>query len=180
MNIDEKKKQMRRAIRLKKSIYTLKEKQEKSAAILEKLEVMDKFIKSSTIMLYWSMDDEVYTHDFILRHGKNKRIILPSVNGNELELKEYRGSHKLIAGEGFGILEPEGSVFETPEDIELIVVPGVAFDKKNNRIGRGRGYYDKFLRLSEAYKVGICFDFQLLDEIPVDEHDILMDIVITE
>lgn len=180
MTINEQKKQIRKDIRLQKSTFSLEDKKNKSAVVLQKLEAMHEFSKSSTVMLYWSMDDEVHTHDFIVKHAGSKRIILPSVNGDELELKEYKGNDNLIAGEGYGILEPEGSVFECPEEIDLIVVPGVAFDRKKNRMGRGRGYYDKFLQLSKAYKVGVCFDFQLLDEVPTDQHDILMDIVISE
>lgn len=180
MTVNDRKKLIRKDIRSKKSTFSLEEKKKKSVRVLEKLEDLNEFKNSNTVMLYWSMDDEVHTHDFIASYAKGKRIILPSVNGDDLVLKEYLGYDSLVEGEGFGILEPGGSVFENPQDIDLIVVPGVAFDKKNNRMGRGRGYYDKFLESTKAYKVGICFDFQLLDEVPTDEHDILMDCVISE
>lgn len=180
MTVDNRKKLIRKEIRAKKATFSLEEKKQKSVRVLEKLEKLEEFVNAKTVMLYWSMDDEVYTHDFILTYAKSKRIILPSVNGDDLVLKEYLGNDSLVKGEGFGILEPDGCEFDSPEEIDLIVVPGVAFDKGNNRMGRGRGYYDKFLESTKAYKVGICFDFQLLDEVPTDEHDILMDSVITE
>lgn len=180
MTINDRKNLIRKEIRSQKATFSLEDKKQKSLKVLDRLEGIEEFKSSNTVMLYWSMDDEVNTHDFILKHAEGKRIILPSVNGDDLELKEYMGNDNLVAGEGFGILEPAGCVFDKPEEIDLIVVPGVAFDKKNNRMGRGRGYYDKFLESSKAYKVGICFDFQLLEEVPTDEHDILMDSVITE
>ena len=180
MSIDNRKKLIRKEMKSRKSAFTLEEKKQKSLMILDKLKNIDEFKRSGTVMLYWSMDDEVHTHDFISEHASAKRIILPSVNGDDLVLKEYRGDHDLVKGEGFGIPEPGGSVFDKPEEIDLIVVPGVAFDRKNNRMGRGKGYYDKFLQSTKAYKVGICFDFQLLEEVPTDEHDILMDSVISE
>jgi len=180
MTIDNRKKLIRKEIRSKKLTFSLDDKKQKSVKVLEKLENLDEFKKSDTVMLYWSMDDEVYTHDFISTHVQGKRIILPSVNGDDLVLKEYLGNDSLVKGEGFGILEPGGCVFDKPEEIDLIVVPGVAFDKNNNRMGRGRGYYDKFLESTKAYKVGICFDFQLLEEVPTDKYDILMNSVISE
>lgn len=62
----------------------------------------------------------------------------------------------------------------------MIIVPGVAFDNNNNRLGRGKAYYDKLLKESKSYKVGVCFDFQLIEEVPVDEYDIKMDLIISE
>ena len=83
-------------------------------------------------------------------------------------------------GVAFGIDEPIGNVYDNPEKIDLIVVPGVAFDKKNNRLGRGKAYYDKLLKTANTFKVGICFDFQLIDSVPVDKYDIKMDLVISD
>ena len=83
------------------------------------------------------------------------------------------------AGESFGILEPVGELYTDYDSIDMIVVPGVAFDRQGNRLGRGRGYYDKILKETRAAKkVGICFDFQFVEEVPVDELDVRMDLVV--
>ncbi len=131
-------------------------------------------------MAYWSMDDEVYTHDFILKWHNKKKIVLPVVKGNELELKSFSGLDNLIKGESYGIEEPSGDIFDQPEKIDLIIVSGIAFDKTNNRLGRGKAYYDKLLKSTKANKIGVCFDFQFLASIPVDKHDIKMDLVISD
>ena len=85
------------------------------------------------------------------------------------------------AGAQFGIGEPTGTVFDRLEEIDMIVVPGVAFDRRGNRMGRGRGFYDRLLSTTPtAYKVGVAFDFQMFDAIPVEPFDMPMDKVIHE
>jgi 5-formyltetrahydrofolate cyclo-ligase len=80
----------------------------------------------------------------------------------------------------YGIAEPTGEIFTDYAAIDFIVVPGVAFDAKGNRLGRGKGYYDRLLpRIPSAYKAGICFPFQLVEEVPAESFDIRMDIIIT-
>lgn len=91
----------------------------------------------------------------------------------------FKGMESLQPGEAFGILEPVGELYTDYDAIDLIVVPGVAFDRHGNRLGRGRGYYDKILKETHvARKVGICFGFQFVEEVPVDELDVRMDLVI--
>jgi 5-formyltetrahydrofolate cyclo-ligase len=172
------KKELRKKVKLLKGNYSTQQKRDLSEIILHKLEVDNRFINSNIVMLYWSMDDEVFTHNFVEKYYGKKRIILPVVDGDNLLLKEYKGKECLVAGDKYGILEPDGPVFETPELIDLIVVPGVAFDKDNNRMGRGKAYYDKFLRTSDATKIGICFNFQYFETVPTDIYDIKMDCVI--
>lgn len=178
--IDKEKKQVRKQVRLLKSEVSLEQKKARSKSILQNLENHPQFINAQTIMMYWSMADEVYTHEFVCKWAQKKKIILPCVNGDKLLLKEFFGPDSLVSGENFGIPEPDGPVFSRPGEIEMIVVPGVAFDKSCNRLGRGRAYYDKLLNSVNAVKVGICFDFQLLDKVPVDKYDIKMDMVIGE
>lgn len=88
----------------------------------------------------------------------------------------------------YGIMEPEGPAFTAYDDIDLIIIPGVAFDVKHNRLGRGKGYYDRFLQQMQqmqqmqqthAYKIGVCFPHQLVDNIPVTAYDIPMDEVVS-
>ena len=80
----------------------------------------------------------------------------------------------------FGIWEPADDTAVDPSLLEWIVVPGVAFDRRMNRLGRGKGYYDRLLRQTPARKIGICYGLQLVDEIPAEPHDIQMDLIITE
>lgn len=178
--IDDQKKEIRKRIRIKKKEYSLDQKKKKSKIIFEKLEQLDCFSDAEIVMAYWSMNDEVFTHDFIQKYIGNKRFILPVVNGDILLLKEFIGTADMVTGESFGIAEPDGEEFTDINKIDMIIVPGVAFDKGLNRLGRGKAYYDKLLKQSDATKVGVCFDFQLIDSVPVDEHDVKMDKVITD
>ena len=96
-------------------------------------------------------------------------------------LRQYTGPECLVAGEQFGIGEPTGPIWTDLDAIQIIIVPGVAFDRSGNRMGRGRGFYDRMLKSTVgALKIGIAYDFQMLDEIPVEPHDVKMDRIITE
>jgi len=178
MTINERKQLLRKKVRSLKQEYSLAQKKELSKEICHKIETNSVFKNAKTIMAYWSMEDEVFTHDFIQKWAEKKRIILPVVNENNLELKEFNGVDELVSGDKFGIPEPNGQLFENPEKIDLIIVPGIAFDKNGNRMGRGKAYYDKLLRITKAYKLGICFSFQVFDKVPFDKLDVKMDDVI--
>ena len=150
-----------------------------SAEVLQRLEAAPHFQQAQVVMLYYSLPDEVNTHDFVERWAESKQIILPVVVGDDLELRTYHGRHELVQG-AFGIEEPTGAHFLHLEQIECIVVPGVAFDSQGNRLGRGRGYYDRLLpRLPQAWKIGLCFPFQRVEEVPTEQLDIRMDEVIS-
>ena len=176
--IDQKKKEFRKHVRELKKQFSLIEKKAKSQKIFEQVEKLESFASAKVVTLYWSMSDEVFTHDFANKWIGEKEIILPTVVGDNLGLKKFEGVDKLIAGDSFGIGEPDGKEYNTPEKIDVIFVPGVAFDKESNRLGRGKAYYDKLLKTSRAQKVGLCFDFQFFDSVPFDEHDIKMDLVV--
>jgi 5-formyltetrahydrofolate cyclo-ligase len=100
------------------------------------------------------------------------------VNGVNLEILPYEET-KLELG-SFQIEEPTGDAVTDPAEIEVIVVPAVAFDRKGNRLGRGKGFYDRLLSTTRATTIGVGYDFQVFDELPVEEHDIPMDMVITQ
>lgn len=150
-----------------------------SAKILAALEAHPAFRAANTVLLYHSLADEVDTHAFIGKWSGEKRILLPVVAGDELELRIYTGTDDMAKG-SYGIEEPTGEVFSDYAAIDFIVVPGVAFDSKGNRLGRGKGYYDRLLpHIPSAYKAGICFPFQLVEEVPAEAFDIRMDTIIT-
>ena len=138
--------------------------------------------EAGTLLLYYPLADEVDVRPLIQEaHRHGKRVLLPVCVGDDLELHLYEGEDSLMPG-AFGIMEPQGALF-APEDypeIQLALIPGMAFDRVGHRLGRGRGYYDRLLpRLTAARLQGICFPFQLLDEVPADAHDIPVHAVTT-
>ena len=153
------------------------EKLRRSTEIMQAVEQTDAFRKAQVVLLYWSMADEVQTHDFVERWYRRKTVLLPCVDGERLLLRQYTGPDCMVQGEQFGIEEPMGDVWAAP--VDLIVVPGVAFDYTGNRMGRGRGFYDRMLKAHpHAVKIGVAYGFQVLDEIPVEPHDVTMDMII--
>ncbi len=144
------------------------------------LEKHPAFQQATTILLYHALNDEVDTRPLIQRWGMQKRLILPVVKGNDLELRLFTGEKNLKTG-AFNILEPIGQPFNDYNTLDLVIVPGVAFDKQGNRLGRGRGYYDRLLVQipTTTYKIGLCFPYQLMDEIPAEPFDVRMDEIVT-
>ncbi len=164
-----------------KRAVTPEEKLRRSETVMRGVEALPEFQRARVVLLYWSMADEVQTHAFVERWYKEKTLLLPCVDGDDLRLRQYTGPECMVAGEQFGIGEPTGEEWTDLDAVELIVVPGVAFDRQNNRMGRGRGFYDRLLKSTpNAVKVGVAYDFQMLDSIPVEPHDVKMDRVITE
>ncbi|MCX6232219.1 MAG: 5-formyltetrahydrofolate cyclo-ligase [Bacteroidetes bacterium] len=178
--INEQKKALRQFIKKLLRSIAYEEKLQRSSVLFSKLEQHVVFQQAKTVMLYWSMEDEVQTHDFINKWAKDKEIILPVVRGDKLHLKKFSSAQSLIIGEKYGIQEPDGENFTDFNAIDLVIVPGVAFDKAKNRMGHGKGYYDGLLPYLRAYKIALCFNFQLVDEVPAELHDIKMDEIIAE
>ena len=168
-------------VRAAKKAVSLEEKINRSQPILSQVKQLPEFQKASVVLLYWSMDDEVATHEFVNRWYQQKTLLLPCVDGNDLRLRQYTGPECLVDGPDFGIGEPTGEEFSELDRVEMIIVPGVAFDRNNNRMGRGRGFYDRLLKSTpNATKVGVAFSFQIFDQIPVESFDVPMDRVLTE
>ena len=168
---------LRKAVAQKKKSFCATTLFELSEATMTLLEENYRFKNAVTILLYYSLPDEVNTHELIERWYKTKKIILPVVVGEKLELREYNGKKSLTKG-SYNILEPTTELFTDLDKLDLVIIPGVAFDKKGCRLGRGKGYYDRLLPQIKSYKIGICFPFQLYDSIPTEEFDIKMDEVI--
>ena len=179
MSCDLQKASLRREVRRLKGLLTEEDRLRKSAAVWAQVEAMPRFIHAASVLLYWSMPDEVYTHDFIRRWRQEKTIILPVVDGDELRLATFEGEQSLRRNAAMNLYEPQGSDYPSPQSIELTIVPGIAFDCNHHRLGRGRGYYDRLLTRLHTYNIGVCFDFQLFDAIPFGEHDMPIDEVVT-
>ena len=131
-------------------------------------------------MFFVSFNSEVHTHDMIKTALKSKTVVVPKVSHNEIEQSLIIDFDNLIAGK-FGILEPIEIMKIAYKNIDLVLVPGIVFDKEGHRIGYGFGYYDKFLRkVPKAIKIGLAFDFQVIDKIPKEMHDVPVDVIVTE
>jgi 5-formyltetrahydrofolate cyclo-ligase len=178
MSIKEEKEASRKEIRKLKKLATIESMHEESYTIFKQVEELPVFKSAQTVLAYWSLADEVFTHDFVKKWYLTKRILLPIVVGDTLELKVFTGMDCMEVGPSFGILEPRKGIDFNNEVIDLAIIPGIAFDMSGNRLGRGKGYYDKLLKPESIYKVGVAFSFQILPKVPVDSFDIQMDIVI--
>ncbi len=135
---------------------------------------------SKVVMAYWPLPDEVDIRPLINRLvAKGKTVLLPKVTGDTtMELRRYTSVDDLREG-AFRIMEPIGSSFTDYDRIDTVLVPGMAFDAAGHRLGRGRGYYDRFLSAHPGlHKIGVCFPFQRVDQVPTDPHDIRMDEVV--
>jgi len=165
--------------------YIAQEKRQFSPNQLEKLSlpILDRLRPllhdANVVLAYYSLPDEVYTHDLIVELVScGKTVLLPKVVDDvTMILYRYHSDEDLREG-AFHIMEPVGELFTDYSRIDTILVPGVAFDACGHRLGRGRGYYDRFLRLCGGRKIGVCFDFQKVKEVPIDENDILMDQIV--
>jgi 5-formyltetrahydrofolate cyclo-ligase len=171
------KKELRALIKALKKQHTKEQLLEQSEQILAKLEQHPDFVKAERVMLYSALPDEVQTQSFLEKWHLRKTIILPTVVGDDIIPVEYGADTGFAVGD-FNILEPQNEPYTGGFD--LIVVPGVAFDRNGNRLGRGKGYYDRFLcHHLDVKRIGICFDFQLVEEVPTEPLDIKMDEVIS-
>lgn len=171
---------IRREIRRRKTLHTQDELRRISDAVVERLLTMPLWHDARTVLLYHSLPDEVCTHSLIRMAVQGKTVLLPVVNGDDLVLRRYSADDALQQG-AFNILEPKGNDIEDYAAIDLAIVPGMAFTSQGDRLGRGRGYYDRLLpRLTNATKIGLCWSFQLIDSLPTAPHDIRMDGVVTD
>lgn len=168
---------IRRRVKAQKSLLSDAEKKQAARDAFARLEESVAFLMADNILLYHSLADELSTVEFIDKWHTRKHIFLPRVNGLELEILPYNRSRLHLGA--FNIEEPDGNDTTDINDIEVVIVPAVAYDRKGNRVGRGKGYYDRLLANTCATKIGMAYDFQLFDEIETETHDIPVDIIIT-
>ena len=155
---------------------------DKSLLIFNNLLSLPCFINAETVMIYISAFNEPDTSTIIKYLRDNgKKIVVPISNTNDYTITPsyLPRSDKLKRG-AYGIPEPVSCVKADINDIDAALIPGVAFDAMGGRMGFGKGYYDRFLERFSGTKIGICYDFQIFDRIPVLPHDVSMDIIITE
>lgn len=171
------KKTLRQQIRSLKKQHSQEELRTQSERILQRLAEHPRFLQAEKVMLYASLPDEVQTLEFIEIWRHQKTLILPTVVGDDIIPVELAENVAFAEGD-FHIPEPQNNPYTG--EFDLIVVPGMAFDANGHRLGRGRGYYDRFLaQHPHVYTIGLCFDFQLLPDIPFEPHDRIINEIIT-
>ena len=170
----------------------------KSSQICDNIINSPPYKQADEIFSYMALPDEVDLTKVMLQAIKDgKKVAVPKITSQEQNLMKffYLDAQKAIAEQtsngAYGISEPDEAMPATPDETKniLILVPGRAFTKEGDRLGRGKGFYDRFLnkeivgssptmtRLPNVSVAGVCFDFQILESLPTDENDICMDIV---
>lgn len=151
-----------------------------SARLMQRIEQLVPFREAKCIALFASLPDEPDTTEWLDRWSQSKRVVIPRVEGEVMHFYPYHPEQMVLGS--FGIHEPQQEEAISPKEIDLMVVPGVAFTPEGARCGRGKGFYDKYLAQlnSACHKVGICYRHQLLGELPTELHDICMEEVIAE
>lgn len=174
------KQELRNSVREQLRKCSPEELSRQSEAICEWLLRHPRVMVADTVVAYWCLHDEPDLSnaiDALCKQGK--RVLLPCVTSDtEMVLRQYDGPTSMRTG-AFGIQEPigeEADIDSQNNDSTVILVPGVAFDNNGNRLGRGKGYYDRFLQnAGRPHTIGICFDLQIVGEVPYGEHDIPVD-----
>lgn len=164
--------EFRRKIQQRCRQISLQEKMRQTDILAQKFLALAEYKKAQTVAFYFSLPDEVSTLELVIQAEQaGKQLVFPRLEGKNLEWHVVKKLAKLVPGK-FGILEPaKAAPTIALSQIDLMVVPGVAFDRAGNRLGRGLGYYDRVLEKFSGKSVALAFDCQLVDEIPMEEHD---------
>ena len=173
------KKEIRREMKRRNLALAAGERAERSEKICGSVERLGPFAAAQTVALFASLPDEPDTAPLLARWHGRKRVLVPRVEGDVMRFYDYDPAQ--MERGAFGIAEPQADAPADPAEIDFILVPGTAFTSGGARMGRGRGYYDKYMSQAgfRAYKAGVCYPHQLVDELPVEPHDILVDTVCT-
>lgn len=169
---------IRRSVRARKTMLDDSEKSAAARRVFDTVRNMAAYTVARNVLLYHSLADELSTREFIDSCCGEKNFFLPRVNGLNLEILPYDRTRMHLGA--FRIEEPDGDETVDIDAIDLVIVPAVAYDRRGNRIGRGKGYYDRLLGSSKAITIGVCYSFQLFDEFEAEEHDIPVDFVVTD
>ena len=171
----EKKKILRKIIKVRVSAISPEERKKREEILHNNLFSMPEFVAANTVMLFANLPDEIATFSLIDKSiAMGKKIFLPVINGDDMTACEFKGEYKIGKYDIKEPLTPHSSLL-TPHSIDFILVPGVAFSPNGYRLGRGKGYYDKFLsKQTDLFTVGVCFREQFFLDIPTEPHDIPM------
>lgn len=166
-----------------RNALSAKEVHDRSEIIMDSVCRLDEFKKSDNILVYVDYNNEVETKNFIeycIRLGKS--VYVPKVYGGTLMKFHKIDSLALLNSGKYGILEPVNEYCDNWDDIKgLMVMPGLAFGRDFGRVGYGKGFYDRYLSAHNGiYTVAVCFDFQLIDKIDIDDYDYRPDVIVTD
>lgn len=176
---------MKQQFRSQKLLERLQHHPEKKATkdlqIVQKIKRLSLFKKAVSVCLYLPIHGEVdLTRIFFAATAPKKKLILPRVKGKSLDLHVVKSVEQTSPG-SFNILEPQKHLPKIkPEEIDLVLVPGVVFSENGHRVGYGKGFYDRLLKKTRCPKIGIAYGFQIVKNIPGAPHDVPMDMIITE
>jgi 5-formyltetrahydrofolate cyclo-ligase len=163
------KNKMRELLVQKRRVMPTSERQMYSQQILEQLEQMTCFRDAKTVLLYYPIQNEVDVLPLVKKYKHEKTLLFPVSHRRGMTVHPYAGNEHMHRGK-FGIPEPTTPAYDG--EIDLVIVPAVAFDAKGRRLGRGGGYYDRFIKkLTHTVLVGVGYDFQLVDEVPAARYD---------
>jgi 5-formyltetrahydrofolate cyclo-ligase len=156
-----------------------------SEAVEARLVRLPEFARARSFLVYVSRRHEIDTHGLIQRLlARRCRVCVPRFEEatREYAVSELRDFHEELAEGKFRILEPKPDKFRhvRAESLEVFVMPGLAFDKQGNRLGRGKGYFDRLLQHARGTKIALAYDFQVLNEILAEAHDVRLDFIVTE
>ena len=170
------KRQLRNILLTRLKKQTQQQREEKSSLIEKRLLKLEEFIKAKRIMFYLAFDGEVKTKNMINKARElGKEIYAPQCVTKEKTLKPYALKKDSALKRGpYQIWESQTENELPIEELDLVVVPALAFDKDGNRLGRGKGYYDRFLRKisKHTHSIGLAFDFQILPTLPIEQNDV--------
>ena len=174
----EKKKALRKIIKVRVSAISPEERRKREEILHNNLFSMPEFLSASSVLLFANLPDEIDTFSLIDKcFCLGKKVYLPVIGGDDMQVAEFTGEYKIGK---YGIKEPvtPNSSLLTPNSIDFALIPGVGFSPSGYRLGRGKGYYDKFLSKHPLYTVGVCFREQFFLDIPFEPHDIPMNKVL--
>ncbi|MDE6446326.1 MAG: 5-formyltetrahydrofolate cyclo-ligase [Alistipes sp.] len=157
------------------------ERREASRRIWSRVAALPGFAEARCVGLFCSLPDEPDTAAALAAWSREKRIVVPRVEGDTMQFYDYDPA-AMVCG-AFGIAEPSPKAkCCRPEEIDLLVVPGVAFTRSGLRLGRGKGYYDRYLSqpAMRAFLAGVCYAHQLVADLPAEPHDVAMDCVVDD
>lgn len=176
------KKELRSLMKSRRKNIT--DKIQRDCSVTQNLFALDKYKNAKTVLCYMSLDDEICTDEIVRTSLKNgKRVAVPFCVDNDGNMDFYYiNSLNDLSVQSFGVREPIIEKCEKVTTFEntIIILPGLCFDKTGNRLGYGKGYYDRFLQIHPLISVGLCYNSLIVKNVPIDEYDKKVDIIVSE
>ena len=178
-----KKDKIRKEILAKRNILSDKDINKKSDLIIKNLASYIENVQN--IMIFMDMKTEVKITKLLELYPNKNFFISKIINSKNREMKINKYNKNELILHKFGYYESSSNDFYDEEILDVVIVPALAFDSKKNRIGFGGGYYDTFLekvrmKNNKALFIGVCYDFQIIDSVPTEKHDVTLDFVVSE